>query len=122
MEATAFLTGSHAYGTPHDKSDVDIVVRMEQSEMDKVTNLVRNLAHPFEEDGVHVFEQEEMSESQTCEHSVSVRLGKFNLIACSTDDSFELWKDGTRILKEARPVTRDHAIAVFDRLRKERGL
>lgn len=27
---TAFITGSHAYGKPHDKSDVDIVIFMDR--------------------------------------------------------------------------------------------
>jgi hypothetical protein len=114
MEPTrAFITGSHAYGEPTAASDIDIVVLMTSKEMFQLQALAEIMEIENEPHG---------RTSETSEHSVSIRFGRLNLIVCSQIAAFQLWKDGTDVCRQARPVTRDHAVHIFRRLRAERFL
>lgn len=79
-----FLTGSHAYGTPNENSDIDFCV------------LVND---------VQFFWTNSMEKG--------IRFGKLNLIAFSSIEKYMRWKDVTNSLIARKPVTRDEAIEAF---------
>lgn len=93
-----FITGSHAYGTPTPDSDIDLVL----PPMEK---------HP---------EYSLIVKSELSAHPV--KYGKLNLILTSTEQQFNLWKQGTEELVMKYPVTREAAIAHFDALFESHGL
>ena len=101
----AFITGSHAYGTPHRNSDVDLVVRMPAMAAWQLASLSdkwdENAAPPYPDD------------------SIQMRFGNINVIACCKDEVYQLWLEGTSELELKKPGTRDEAVATFKRLREE---
>jgi predicted nucleotidyltransferase len=102
MKFVTLITGSHAYGEVTDNSDVDIVIRCG----DKVRKLLKDNADQSS-DG-------------------SIRFGKLNIICCLDDTSYEVWDAGTKKLIEIsnnqdRPIYRDEAKELFDKLRQENG-
>lgn len=99
----AFITGSHAYGTPHEKSDVDLVVRCDESTMLKLVELCAPAL---------LDEEPKSGDGETHQFKV----GKFNLIMCTTDARFEAWKKGTATLQVIAPVTREQACKMFAKL------
>jgi len=95
-DLNSFLTGSHAYGTPNEKSDVDMVVLVTEKE--------RNILLANTDTG-----------------GSKIMFGKLNLIILSKDvpaevEQFLLWKKGTEDLIARRPVTRDFAIQYLDEI------
>jgi hypothetical protein len=106
---TAFLTGSQVYGKPNDDSDIDLVIRLSYYEMDKLK---------------HFAECHDVTDcSQGGPETASMIFGKLNLIVCCTDDSFAVWKVGTKRcenirVEKRRPVLRDKAIQIFRQLRE----
>lgn len=82
----AFITGSHAYGTPKEGSDLDLVVCA---------------------DNESVSDLWEFSESKS-----SCRYGKLNIITL-TPDNFERWKQVNDALMADAPVSREQAVAAF---------
>lgn len=92
-----FITGSRAYGTVTPKSDIDLVLRVDPL----LAEVLRTL-----------------SESDT-----AIRFGKLNLILCTTDTEYAMWKVGTEKLKRCnvRP-TREEAVALLGDLRNQLGL
>ncbi len=88
--SNAFITGSRAYGTPREDSDVDLVVLVES------------------EDGAMLWEQGVSQEGEkTC------RFGKLNLLVFESRERFNKWRDVTEELQRKRPVTRDEAVKAF---------
>lgn len=108
----AFLTGSHVYGRPHDESDIDLVVRMEKSEINRLLSLL-----PLHQVG-------NLEQSGSDNGIPSIRVGNLNLIMCDSDAEYSIWKDGTEKLSSHRlkcgPVTRVHAVEYFDFIRDQR--
>ena len=98
----AFLTGSHAYGKPNDKSDIDLVILVDE---------------------VTAARLETHNESG---HPSVIRFGKLNLIICTTDAQFAAWKTGTRMCEhKARtegPVDRERAKELLDKLKEAMGI
>lgn len=94
----SFITGSRAYGRPTDGSDVDLVIRVTPA----TAELLRELAGGKE----------------------PVRFGKLNLILCTTDEEFAVWRIGTTEMNQSpmRPYTREAAKRVFDEYRLRLGL
>ena len=93
-KVNAFITGSHAYGKPTSRSDVDLVVRVSEANAAKLRKLA----------GV--------KEGQP------IMFGKLNLVVCTDDTDFAIWKLGTNILREKEvPTGRLDAKEVFDELR-----
>lgn len=95
----AFLTGSHAYGSPSDDSDVDLVVRCDEETRAKLVEL---FAPP-----------------EVAQYGASVqqfKVGKLNLILCTSDERFRAWSQGTEFLREVAPVERSKAVRVFKAL------
>lgn len=90
-----FITGSQAYGTPTKQSDIDLVVHSQ--------NVPQVLVINSDQGGSELG---------------SVKFGKLNLIFAN-DKEYDCWKEGTDLLIKRKPVTRDEAKAVFQKLRKE---
>jgi len=111
----AFLTGSQAYGTPHEESDVDIVLRMDIIDTDKMIKALIALGQTPE----HV----DYGDGQS-----SIKIGALNLIVCHTDKRYTSWVLGTAALNQENhdqyPMrrTRGRAIEVFSGLRDMLGL
>lgn len=99
----AFITGSRAYGTPRSDSDIDVVVRIEQPEIDKLKRL-----------GIIGFTTP--NNQYDIRSGCQFRTGPLNLICIPDDNYFAAWKRGTEELAGRRPVTRDDAIAHFDKV------
>ncbi|WP_406698586.1 nucleotidyltransferase domain-containing protein [Singulisphaera sp. Ch08] len=96
----AFLTGSHIYGTPHEDSDIDLVVMMPVSQLGRLNELIA-------EDADSEMRYEGMKPG------ACVRFGKLNLIVVTDQDDYRAWQEGTAELTARKPVTRDEAKAVF---------
>lgn len=107
----AFVTGSRKYGTPTSESDIDLVVFFDQEhEYDLLCDLAEergNVTCIEEYEGLVL---------------TPLRFGKLNLICCIQRDEWQCWRDGTKQLVDQKPVTRDQAIALLQKLRVERGL
>lgn len=102
----AFITGSHAYGTPTKDSDIDLVVRMP-------TLVGWHLEHLISlDDGNQAL-------PPYPDKSLSLRFGKLNLICCFDDKTYANWLEGTSELTLKKPVTRAEAVATFKRIREE---
>lgn len=104
---TALLTGSHAYGTPHENSDIDLVVLMDNSTAEKLMLLL----------GAEAKKQKDGNYPTT-----QVTHGKLNLIVERDPRAFEVWKQGTLQLLSEAPVTRERACEVFKALRTMAGI
>jgi predicted nucleotidyltransferase len=95
----AFVTGSRAYGTPREDSDIDLCVVV--GELDYHT-LVQ-----WTEDG------------DTSVGNHSLRFGRLNVIVLPPDD-FEAWKEATDELIAMKPVTKQKAIEVIEAAKARR--
>jgi len=90
MSSTApFITGSHAYGSPTENSDIDLVVWA-----------VGETRAKLEVGGY------------------PIRFGRLNLILISDSDQWDIWKIGTEALvklskSRKSAVSRDEAVAFF---------
>lgn len=115
MDFKAFITGSHAYGTPGPGSDIDVVVRCD---LDVVAKLTALLAEPEAKPASDELLTEEPSGKDYPQ--LHVRSGRLNLLLCASDERFDVWRDGTAELKAMAPVTRDVAVAHFKALRERR--
>lgn len=83
----AFITGSHAYGTPNENSDIDLAILCSESDSQF---LWRNIQDGF-----------------------TLRTGKLNILAFYNAKNFECWREVTNQLKAIAPVTREDAVAAF---------
>lgn len=98
----AFVTGSQAYGNPGPNSDVDLVIRCDDLTRDLLLRLADSVdLSPHEYGPNH-----------------SLRFGNLNVICAVNDAEYDIWAKGTEALLMAAPVTRDVAVAHFDRLRE----
>jgi hypothetical protein len=95
----AFITGSHAYGCPHNESDLDLVVLMNKEDLEYIRN---------------VFPE--------ARSGSGFRFGSLNLIVCISETAFNVWKETTGNLREIRPVSREVACEVFANARHDAGL
>jgi hypothetical protein len=93
----AFLTGSHVYGTPHESSDINLVVFMSQDDLDRLRML-----------GCDEGDEQYDDNSIAC-----LRFGKLNLLCVTDAADYGAWRSGTDELVARSPVTREEAIAVF---------
>lgn len=102
----AFLTGSRRYGIPKENSDIDLVVFMDPEEAKKLLVLVgRDLRN---------------ENSAASPKGFSVRFGNLNLLIETDIGHYQDWVDGTAELVAASPVSRETAVAVFDKFRNAR--
>lgn len=96
MPHLPFITGSHAYGTPHKDSDVDVVVYTPERIM--LTNL-EDIFGPLTQYG---------------ENRFACRCGCLNLIVCCDADTYDKWLSCTNELIARKPVTREESCLVFN--------
>lgn len=101
INGRAFVTGSHAYGTPTKASDVDLVIEITPEAL----AILEDLADAQKSGG-----------SAGCRHTTPLRFGLLNLLCCRHADAYVAWQKGTEELIERKPVTRGEAIEVFTRL------
>jgi hypothetical protein len=104
----AFITGSHAYGTPREDSDIDLVIFASEETREF---LAKKLGEGVEDYG-----------DGTCQ----LKIGALNLIVCSNSSRHAAWAKGTaQLIAEAKPgnwggvtapVTRERAVEVFKSL------
>lgn len=87
MSTNAFITGSRAYGTPTEKSDLDLVILVSGNDSDILWG--------------------------ETEVPSSVRFGRLNLLIFQKRDRFERWRQVTEALIQRRPVTREDAVSAF---------
>lgn len=90
----AFITGSRAYGTPHSRSDIDLVVCVSEEDLKLI---------------------------ETQANSRVIRYGMLNLIPL-TPKEYIAWESANAELIAMKPVTRDKAIEVIDKHFIENGL
>lgn len=88
----AFITGSHAYGSPSKDSDIDLAIRVDPQTAELLRSLSENGDEP-------------------------IRFGRLNLILCETDDQYLAWAMGTSILRKNPPHDKISAKKVLDELR-----
>ena len=104
----AFITGSHAYGTPTEESDVDLVILVDWATLDKLNNL----------------SEKGLNESATDSGDISLRFGKLNLICVADEAIFAAWKLGTAKLeheahkKKGKKFDKQAATAILDNVRE----
>lgn len=101
----AILTGSRVYGTPHKRSDVDLVVLMEPGSAMALAFLM----------GV----QETGRYGPTQYPIIQFKAGGLNVLIETDPERFDVWIRGTEQLKKEAPVTRERALELFDKLRAE---
>lgn len=117
----ALLTGSRAYGTPRDDSDIDLVVFGTQELVETLTRLATREEHPEIK-----FNKGTGSSDRGLEQCQGTfRFGRLNLIVVTDIRDFEIWKQGTANLRGMQDmsvnVTREDAIAHFRKLKDELG-
>lgn len=124
MIRKALMTGSRVYGTPTEKSDVDVVFLCDPTDIEIFALLADK------EDGHHVIDKEYEREC-----GQSFRFGKLNLICTWDDEYFDVWEEGTRQLKQemlinfvegrsevtTQGLPRERAVEVLAGLRKAAG-
>lgn len=104
----SFVTGSHAYGTPHPNSDIDLVVLVSAKDAERLKEQAEAVMQvDGEYDAAHI--------------GLSLRFGNLNLICVTDEESFEIWRKGTMRLKKRKPVSRQDAIKFLKKLRQEAG-
>lgn len=105
----SFVTGSHAYGVPNSKSDIDLVVMVSKEDL----ALLKDIADEgFRSDGMY----------ESAMESACLRFGRMNLLVCTDLGLFGVWKRGTKELKAKSKkgrVSRDEAVRHFHKLREE---
>jgi hypothetical protein len=105
QEMAPFITGSRAYGQPTKDSDVDVVVFMDEG----LRNFLRTQIDPNENPGNQP-------------PNYALRFGQLNLICCVYPKQYEAWRRGTLDLIKERPVTRERAIEVLEKIREGLGV
>lgn len=95
----AFLTGSRAYGTPSEDSDIDIAMLLSKEDLDALLKLC---------DGV------DATSPNPYQSGWSLRFGKLNLLCFDSEPEFKGWMKATELLIERKPVTRQTAIFEID--------
>lgn len=100
------MTGSRAYGTPREDSDIDLVVLITEQQLGK---LVASCA---------------IGETKNTTYNgdkTILRFGRLNLFCMTSFVRYDLWKKGTDELIARRPVTRQEAKDLFIKLEKAAG-
>jgi hypothetical protein len=92
----SFITGSHAYGIPTSKSDIDMVVFCDG-----------------DTSGFLFDHTEDTNPNDWQNDYPSIRFGNMNIIAVGNIERYNQWKLGTLYLKSISPVSRDDAIKHF---------
>lgn len=107
----SFITGSHAYGKPTPKSDVDLVVLVTKASAALLVESCEN--------------QEEIAKTASYGEDkkvLNIRFGKLNVLCCLTVEGFNTWKKGTaaliKLATKYGPIDREFACEYFRALRR----
>jgi len=101
----SFITGSRAYGTVTPKSDIDLVVRMDEA----TAQLLRKLSDPVL--------------TRSGDPQIVIKFGRINIIACTTDEQFAVWRLGTtQMQRSGKRHDWEQAKNIFDVLREAVGI
>lgn len=90
----AFLTGSRAYGTPRDDSDVDLALKVSEADFTTLQSLATG-------------------RNGSGGGWISIYFGRLNLI-CLKPAEFDAWKRANDQLIAEKPVTKERAIELID--------
>lgn len=110
-----FVTGSIRYGEPTKDSDIDLVILVSHDEL-------KNLLHAVH--FLQILRGEPEAENPTdykCT-SKAFRFGDLNLIVCTTEEQYMVWKNGTRECVEVNPCSREEAREIFNEYRRDAGI
>lgn len=104
-----FITGSHAYGTPHAKSDIDLVLPPINHKNNILTDNLLKILIPNSD-----------------LNQFPIRFGKLNLIVPQSIEEYRVWYVVTkRLIRKSKelnkPITRDKAVTVFQTYTKRWG-
>lgn len=103
----AFITGSRAYGIVTPKSDIDLVIRTDEETAERLRKL----------------SDKDMRLKQAGDNQICIRFGRLNLIVCTTDEQFAVWRIGTTDMKRhGEAYNWQEAKEVFDNLREMVGI
>lgn len=91
-ELQSFITGSYAYGTPTESSDIDMVILLNSG----------NVLH------TNFLKMQDVTESN------KIMFGNLNIIAVYEQETFDAWQFATEELIKRKPVTRQEAIECID--------
>lgn len=102
----AFITGSRVYGKPTPSSDIDLVILVDEQTSTRLQLMAR-----------------ETDEQKP----LAIRFGRLNLIICTDEAEFAVWKVGTcqmvrQKIKDGKKFDKTEAKAVFDLLRESLGM
>ena len=108
----AFLTGSQAYGSPTDKSDIDLVIDLKDADFSGLVCAVN---------------REEIKVDCYDDTDLNLKFGRLNLIVPGSRERLRAWKRGTKALMKRVRVsgvraTREEAGAEFKRQFESEGL
>lgn len=98
----AFITGSRAYGTPKEDSDVDLVIFVSHADAQILRNNADTENYDYFGDN-----------NNECN---SIRYGNLNIIITTSLEKYKAWQAGTTSLKAFSPVTREKAVQVLREL------
>ncbi len=122
ISTRAFLTGSRAYGTPREDSDIDLCVLLSRDDY-------HTLKAALPEDA-----REDMDDGRYDEEpgGMNIRFGQLNLLAFNDADIYWAWQESTGMCKDyavtnggtcdrtmARRIIKDHVANAWDRKRAE---
>lgn len=111
-----FITGSQAYGIPHEGSDIDLVCLLSREEIVRLSDLSDNPLDDSKLGYCGCTDREYFG--AFCESfNLSLRFGKLNLICTSSIAEFNVWKVVTDELVSKKPVTREYAVSRFAQVR-----
>lgn len=126
MTTPAFCTGSQVYGTPHEESDLDLVIYAPDEDTQRLLRLFATGA--IARDVIH-------APPYTSDGSFSLRFDRLNVMVCTSQAAYKAWRQGTGLLVDRTvaedpqggavrfvPVTREEAVRVFDSCRAAYGL
>lgn len=103
----AFVTGSRKYGKPKIGSDIDLVVLVSSKDLERLVSICDN---------------EDAGRYGLCKETYNLKFGKLNLLCCTHEVAYDVWRKGTTQLIKQKPVERTVAVQLFKKLRKEAGL
>jgi predicted nucleotidyltransferase len=117
----SFVTGSMAYGTPHENSDFDLVILVSFEDMIRLRNFQYSSMTEFKEnpDLFEVVNDGQDNYDMSKCTTACLRFGKLNLIALTEERDFLIWKEGTEELIARKPVTREEAVTHLSSKRRK---
>lgn len=109
MNMKAFVTGSRAYGTKTEESDLDLAIFISIIDLQKLVAFYKEQGH-------------QINHKYGVEKGASFRFGNLNLLCFTEKNEFLAWQEATQTLSEQKPVTRDFAVNTIKNILNQYGL